>query len=76
MLNKIITAIGQIILLAEATALAFLMGAEKGLFALVIGMLLAVVTMATYNKANNKDQKASFPLVPFLWIGASLAYMI
>lgn len=59
-----------------STALAFLMGAEKGLFALVIGMLLAVVTMAIYNKANDKDQKASFPLVPFLWVGASLAYMI
>lgn len=59
-----------------STALAFLLGAEKGLFALIVGMLLAVVTMAIYNKVNEKDQMEAFPLVPFLWIGATLAYMI
>lgn len=59
-----------------STALAFLLGAEKGLFALIVGMLLAVVTMAIYNKVNEKDQTEAFPLVPFLWIGATLAYMI
>ena len=59
-----------------STALAFLLGAQKGLFALVFGMLLAVITMTVYNKANHKDQKESFPLVPFLWMGATLAYMI
>lgn len=59
-----------------STALAFLLGAEKGLFALIVGMLLAVVTMAVYNKVNEKDQTEAFPLVPFLWIGATLAYMI
>ena len=59
-----------------STALAFLLGAEKGLFALIVGMLLAVITMAVYNKVNEKDQTEAFPLVPFLWIGATLAYMI
>lgn len=59
-----------------STALAFLLGAEKGLFALIVGMLLAVITMAVYNKVNAKDQTEAFPLVPFLWIGATLAYMI
>ena len=48
----------------------------KGLFALIFGMLLAVITMAIYNKVNEKDQKEGFPLVPFLWMGATLAYMI
>ena len=59
-----------------STALAFLLGAEKGIFALVIGMLLAVVITAISNKLNDRDQKQAFPLVPFLWIGATLAYMI
>ena len=59
-----------------STALAFLLGAQKGLFALIFGMLLAVITMAIYNKVNEKDQKEGFPLVPFLWMGATLAYMI
>ena len=59
-----------------STALAFLLGAEKGLFALIVGMLLAVITMAIYNNVNEKDQSEAFPLVPFLWIGATLAYMI
>lgn len=59
-----------------STALAFLLGAEKGIFALVVGMLLAVVITAISNKLNDRDQKQAFPLVPFLWIGAALAYMI
>ena len=59
-----------------STALAFLLGAEKGLFALIVSMLLAVITMVIYNKVNKKDQTKAFPLVPFLWFGAILAYMI
>ena len=59
-----------------SSALAFLLGAEKGIFALVVGMLLAVVITAISNKLNDRDQKQAFPLVPFLWIGATLAYMI
>lgn len=59
-----------------STALAFLLGAEKGIFALVVGMLLAVVITAISDKLNDRDQKQAFPLVPFLWIGATLAYMI
>jgi prepilin signal peptidase PulO-like enzyme (type II secretory pathway) len=59
-----------------STALAFLLGAEKGVFAFVIGMLLAVVTMVPYNKVTKQDQMDAFPLVPFLWVGATLAYLI
>lgn len=57
-------------------ALAFMMGAEKGIFALVIGMLFAIVVMAIYNKIKAKSQKEAFPLVPFLSIGAMIAYII
>ena len=42
----------------------FLLGAWKGVFALVVGLLLAIVTTAVTNKVKNQDQKASFPLVP------------
>ena len=59
-----------------STALAFLLCAHKGIYALVVGMLLAVVITAISNKLNDRDQKQAFPLVPFLWIGATLAYMI
>jgi prepilin signal peptidase PulO-like enzyme (type II secretory pathway) len=59
-----------------STALAFMLGAGKGVFALIVGMLLAVIVMAIYNKVNAKDQKEAFPLVPFLSIGAMLAYII
>lgn len=59
-----------------STALAFMLGAGKGVFALIVGMLLAVIVMAIYNKVNAKDQKEAFPLVPFLSVGAMLAYII
>ena len=59
-----------------STAIAFMLGAGKGVFALIVGMLLAVIVMAIYNKVNAKDQKEAFPLVPFLSIGAMLAYII
>ena len=59
-----------------STAIAFMLGAGKGVFALIVGMLLAVIVMAIYNKVNAKDQKEAFPLVPFLSVGAMLAYII
>ena len=59
-----------------STALAFMLGSRKGVFALIVGMLLAVIVMAIYNKVNAKDQKEAFPLVPFLSVGAMLAYII
>ncbi len=59
-----------------STALAFLLGAEKGIFALIVGLLLSVITVSIYNKANNRDNKESFALVPFLSVGAMLAYII
>ena len=59
-----------------STALAFMLGAGKGVFALIVGMLLAVIVMAIYNKVNAKDQKEAFPLVPFLSVGAMIAYLL
>ena len=59
-----------------STAIAFMLGAGKGVFALIVGMLLAVIVMAIYNRVNAKDPKEAFPLVPFLSVGAMLAYII
>ena len=59
-----------------STAIAFMLGAGKGIFALIVGMLLAVIVMAIYNRVKAKDSKAAFPLVPFLSFGAMLAYLI
>lgn len=59
-----------------STALAFLLGVEKGLFALISGLFLAVVITAISNKINRKDSSEPFAVVPYLWIGAALAYMI
>lgn len=59
-----------------STALAFLLGSERGIFALIVGLFFAVIFMTIYNKANDKNKKESFPLVPFLSIGAMLAFII
>jgi leader peptidase (prepilin peptidase)/N-methyltransferase len=59
-----------------STALAFLLGLERGLLALIVGLLLAVVVHLLSDRVTGRDPKQPFPLVPYLWIGATLAYMI
>lgn len=59
-----------------STALAFLLGAEKGIIALIAGLLIAVIFMTIYDRVKGKDRKEAFPLVPFLAIGAIFAYII
>lgn len=59
-----------------SSALAFMLGAEKGVLALIIGMLLAVIVMTIYYKVQKTKQKEAFPLVPFLSIGGILAFLI
>jgi len=59
-----------------STALAFILGTDKGVFALILGMLLAVTITPLYRKICIKDQTEAFPMIPFLSIGALLAYII
>ena len=59
-----------------STALAFLLGAEKGIFALLVGMLLGVIIMLIVRKIRNETNKEPFALVPFLGFGAMLAFII
>lgn len=59
-----------------STAVAFLLGAQHGLFALIVGLTFAVVTMLILTKTNKIRKGEGFPLVPFLAIGTMIAYMI
>ena len=59
-----------------STALAFMLGAEKGIFAVIVGMLAAVIGVLIARKATKHRTDEAFPLVPFLFAGAVLAYMI
>ncbi len=58
------------------TALGFMLGAEKGIAAMLIGMLLAVIITAIAKKVRKESMKDAFALLPFLSIGAIAAYMI
>ncbi len=59
-----------------STALAFLLGAEKEIFALLVGMLLGVIIMLIVRKIRKETNKEPFALVPFLSFGAMLAFLI
>ena len=60
-----------------STALAFLLGWERGIIGFVAGLLIAVVYMAIYNKIKKTDVKEdkAFALVPFLSIAAMVLFM-
>lgn len=59
-----------------STAVAFLLGAQSGLFALIVGFTLAVVTMLILSRTDKTRKEKGFPLVPFLAVGSMIAYMI
>ena len=59
-----------------STALAFLIGAEKGLCAMIIGLPAAVITMLIVRKIKKTGKGEAFPLVPFLAAGAMAVFMI
>ena len=60
-----------------STALAFLLGWERGIIGFVAGLLIAVIYMAIYNKVKKNDSKEekAFALVPFLSIAAMVLFM-
>ena len=57
-------------------ASAFLLGVEKGFFALIIGLALSVIWTVITRKINKGDIKSSFPLVPYLSIGCCIACLL
>ena len=59
-----------------STALAFLLGGWRGIGAYLIGLVIAVIYMAIYNKLKQRDGKEPFALIPFLSVGALIMFLI
>lgn len=59
-----------------STALAFLLGWQRGLAAYIIGLFLAITVMCIVNKIRKNKESKAFALVPFLSVAAMLAFMI
>ena len=57
-------------------ACAFLLGIWKGVFAIIIGLLLAVICTLIIRKVQKKNIKESFALIPYLAVGSMLAFFI
>ena len=57
-------------------ACSFLLGLERGLVAIIIGLLLAVLITITMRKLKKKDIKDTFPIVPYLSTGSFLVFLI
>ena len=55
---------------------AFLLGVEKGVLALIIGLAIAVIVMTVMSKLKRRDKNEPFPLMPFLAVGILSAYLI
>lgn len=63
-----------------STAVAFLLGWQRGIIAFVAGLFIAVVFMTLYNKFNAESKEADsaekpFALVPFLSVAAMVLFM-
>ena len=59
-----------------SAAVAFCIGAGKGMAALIIGLATAVICIPIYRKMKKTAKNEPFPLVPFLSVGAMIAYLI
>ena len=59
-----------------SSAAAFLLGAPSGLFALIVGLTLSVITVPIVRKVKKLPKNQPFPLVPFLAVGIIAAYLI
>lgn len=57
-------------------ALAFLLGWARGLAALIVGLLGAVIVMSIVQKFRKKKRKQPFALIPFLSAAAMAAFFI
>lgn len=59
-----------------STALAFLLGWQRGLAALMAGLLVAVIVMAIVQKLNRKKRRQPFALIPFLASAAMVVFFV
>lgn len=59
-----------------ATACAFLLGWQRGLAGLALGLLIGVVFMLIYNKIRKLNNDKGFPLIPFISVGMMTMFFI
>ena len=59
-----------------STALAFLLGWQRGLAALMAGLLVAVIVMAIVQKLNKKKRRQPFALIPLLASAAAVVFFV
>ena len=59
-----------------STALAFLLGWQRGLAALMAGLLVAIIVMAIVQKLNRKKRRQPFALIPFLASAAAVVFFV
>ena len=55
---------------------AFLLGWQKGLAALILGLTLSLIVIPVVRRIRHEDSRKAFPLVPFLAVGQLAAYLI
>lgn len=59
-----------------STALAFLLGWQRGLAGLILGLLLAVITVSVVRKIGKRKKKEPFALIPYLSAAAMVMFLI
>ena len=59
-----------------SSAAAFLLGVQRGLFTLIVGLTLAVIAMPIIRKIRKLPKDQPFPLIPFISIGIVAGYFI
>ena len=55
---------------------AFLLGWQKGLTALILGLMLSLIIVPVARRIRHEDNRKAFPLVPFLAAGIMTAALI
>ena len=59
-----------------SSAAAFLLGVQRGLFTLIVGLTLAVIAMPIIMNFRKLPKYQPFPLIPFLSVGIVAGYFI
>ena len=54
---------------------AFLLGWQRGLAALILGLALSLIVIPVVRRIRHEDNRKAFPLVPFLAVGIMTAYL-
>ena len=59
-----------------SSACAFLLGWQRGLSGMVLGLLIGVIFTCVYNKIKNRDMHEGFALIPFISIGMMAVFFL